>query len=81
VYGWLVSLYEEMDGTDAPPTLENLHVLLMEIVAGYLDATAWTAKWVSETTEENLNHAIEAWYGASQQLEKILENPWLQVGP
>jgi hypothetical protein len=81
VYGWLVALREEMDGTDAPPTLENLHAILIDIVTGYLDATSWTAKWASEPTEENLTHAIESWYGASQQLQQVLENPWLQVGP
>lgn len=81
VSGWLVTLREEMDGTDAPPTLENLHAILTDVVAKYLDATAWTAKWASEPTEENHSKAIESWYAASQQLQQILENPWLQVGP
>lgn len=81
VYGWLVTLHEEMDSTDAPPTLENLHAILMEIVAKYLDATSRTAKWTSEPTDENFTKAIESWYTASQQLQQIIENPWLQVGP
>jgi hypothetical protein len=81
VYGWLVTLHEEIDSTDAPPTLENLHAILMAVVTQYLEATSYTAKWTSEPTEENLTNAIESWHIASQQLEKILENPWLQVGP
>ena len=81
VYGWLVALRDEMDGTDAPPTLENLHAILIDVVEKYLVATSWTAKWSSEPTEENFTAASETWYAASQQLETILQNPWLQVGP
>ncbi len=81
VYGRLVTLREEMDGTEAPPTLENLHSILIDVVAKYLDATSWTAKWASEPTEVNFTKAIDSWYAASQQLQQILVNPWLQVGP
>jgi len=81
VYGWLVALREEMDGTEVPPTLENLHTRLTDLLAGYLDATSWTAQWASEPTEENHFTAIESWYAASRQLQAILGNPWLQVGP
>jgi hypothetical protein len=81
VYGRLVALREEMDGTDAPPTLGNLHAILMDVVAGYLDATEWTAKWVSEPTDENRARADESRLAASQQFEQTLGNPWLQVGP
>lgn len=81
VYGWLVALREEMDGTDAPATLVNLHAILLDVVDRYMQATAWTAKWASEPTEENHSEAIAVWYAASQQLLEILENPWLQVGP
>jgi len=81
VYGRLVTLREEMDGTEAPPTLENLHAIIIEVVAKYLDATLWTAKWSSEPKEENFTKAIDSWRAASQQLQQILANPWLQVGP
>jgi hypothetical protein len=81
VYGWLLALRDEMDGTDVPPTLVNLHALLSEIVNGYLEATLLTAKWSSEPTDENLTDAINAWYFTSQQLQQMLENPWVQVGP
>ena len=81
VYGRLMALREEMDGTESPPTLENLHAILIEVVAKYLDATSWTAKWASEPTEENFSKATDSWLAASQQLQQILVNPWLQVGP
>ena len=80
-YGWLVALREEMDGTDAPPTLESLHSTLTGIVAGYLDAATLTAKWAGEPTEANHLNATESLQGASQQFQQVLENPWLQVGP
>jgi hypothetical protein len=80
-YGRLVTLREEMDRTAAPPTLENLHSILIDVVEKYLEATSLTAKWASEPTEENLTKAINSWFEASKQLQKILVNPWLQVGP
>ncbi|MBL8080502.1 MAG: hypothetical protein JNM55_21200 [Anaerolineales bacterium] len=80
VYGTLMALREEMDGTEAPPTLENLHAILIAVVAKYLDATLWTAKWASEPTAENFTKATDTWLAASQQLQQVLVNPWLQVG-
>jgi hypothetical protein len=81
VYGGLAALQEEMDSTEVPPTLENLHGLLVQAVSEYLDTSSRTAQWVSEPTPQNHLEAIDALTQASKELQHIYENPWLQVGP
>lgn len=81
VYGHLATLQEEIDSTDVPSTLENLHLLLNEAVSAYLDASRLTAQWISVPTQENHSAAIAAFEKASQLYAGLNQNPWLKVGP
>jgi hypothetical protein len=80
VYGRLATLQEEVDGTDVPSTLENLHLLLNDTVSAYLDASRLTAQWISVPTQENHSAAMAAFEKASQLYDGLYQNPWLKVG-
>jgi len=81
LYGRLVSLQAEVDGTSVPPTLEALHTSLGEAVNASLDAALSVAAWISEPTPENLSSAEDALANSTELLDRIYQNPWVQDAP
>jgi hypothetical protein len=81
LYGRLVSLQAEVDGTSVPPTLETLHASIGEVVNATLDASLRVAAWISEPTSENLRSAEDALKNSQDLLDLIDQNPWVQETP
>ena len=81
LYGQLTTLQEEVDGTEVPQTQEQLQILAGDAVAAYLDATESTIAWLNEPTKANFNQAEAAMKLASEALDRVLQNPWMQIQP
>lgn len=81
LYGRLVSLQAEIDGTNVPTTLDVLHASMGDAVNASLDATLRVAAWISEPTPENLESAESALLEAVKLLDGIYQNPWVQETP
>lgn len=80
-YGQLIRLHEEVDGTQAPPTLTALHDAVVDALNACLDAAASTATWVSAPTGSNQSLALDALQKASDLLKLVDQNPWVSVQP
>ena len=81
LYGRLGNLQAEVDGTSVPSTLEVLHTSTGDAVSASLTATLGVAVWISEPTSENLHSAENALSAATEQLDGIYQNPWVQEAP
>jgi len=81
LYGRLVSLQAEVDSTRVPPTLETLHAALGETVSMSLEAALRVAVWISEPTPDNVASAEDVLENASEMLDRIYQNPWVQEKP
>jgi len=77
LYGRLLNLQAEMDGTRVPPTLENLHTDMQEAVTAMLEACSKVAVWITEPTPENASSAEETLQAAADLLARIDQNPWI----
>ena len=75
--GQLLSLRAEVDGTDVPPTLKNLHTLIGETVDAYFASTLNAAAWIGEPTDANHARALDALKLAGDSLGRIYQNPWV----
>jgi hypothetical protein len=81
LYGHLVSLQAEVDGTSVPPTLEALHASMGDAVNTSLDAALQVAAWISEPTTDNFQSAESGLSTAEELLDGIYQNPWVQEKP
>jgi len=77
LYGRLLNLQVEMDGTRVPPTLESLHTDMQEAVTTMLEACSGVTAWINEPTPENSSSAEEALKSAGGLLTRIVQNPWI----
>jgi hypothetical protein len=81
LYGRLVNLQAEVDGTSVPSTLDVLHASMGEAVNASLDASLRVAAWISEPTPNNLQSAESALSAATDLLDDIYQNPWVEETP
>jgi hypothetical protein len=81
LYGRLVNLQAEVDGTSVPSTLDVLHASMGEAVNASLDASLRVAAWISEPTPNNLQSAESALSAAMDLLDNIYKNPWVEETP
>ncbi len=81
LYGRLVNLQTEVDGTSVPSTLDVLHTSMGDAVGASLTASLGVAAWISEPTSGNLHSAESALSAAMQQLAGIYQNSWVQEAP
>jgi hypothetical protein len=77
LYGDLLRLREEVDGTKMPPTLESLHLVMQSALEESSAAVQATASWVGEPVTDNHLQAETALETASESLNHLLTNPWV----
>jgi hypothetical protein len=77
LYGRLVNLQAEVDGTSVPSTLDVLHVSMGYAVNASLGATLRVTTWISVPTPDNFSSAENALSTAKAQLDDIYQNPWV----
>ena len=77
LYGDLLRLREEVDGSKVPPTLESLHLLMQSALEESSAAIQETATWVGEPVTDNYLQAETALEIASESLNHLLTNPWV----
>jgi hypothetical protein len=81
LYGQLLNLQAEVDGTSVPPTLEPLHNAVKTAVEQYTAAAFEIMKWISEPNSGNYDSAQEALTNAASTLDRLNQNPWIQGTP
>jgi hypothetical protein len=81
LYGRLTNLQAEVDGTTVPPTLEVLHDAIQVALNQYSLAASLTITWISEPIQDNHTSALNALSEASDALDRVYQNPWMQEEP
>ena len=78
LYGKLLRLRDEVDGTNVPPTMESLHLMMQSTLDESGAAFQATATWVGEPTAVNHHQAETGLETASESLNHLLANPWVK---
>jgi hypothetical protein len=74
-------LSDAIDQTAIPLTFESFHELLRETINSYLDTSSLVSQWISEPGEENRQAAVAALATAHELLNRLYNNPWIEVEP
>ena len=74
-------LSDAIDQTAIPPTFESFHELLRKTINAYLDTSSLVSQWISEPGEENRQAAVAALATAHELLNRLYNNPWIEVEP
>ena len=78
LYGDLLRLQENVEGTRIPPTMESLHTLVKTALDESIAAAQATATWVGEPTAANHLLGKASLKTASESLNHLLANPWVK---
>ena len=81
VYGQMQQTVDAIDQTQAPPTFELLHALIVQTAHAYLDAAVLTASWISEPIPANLQAAQSGLVSAKQLFNQLDATPWIESKP
>jgi hypothetical protein len=81
LYGRLVNLQAELDGTSVPSTLDVLHASITDAVNASLETALLVAAWISEPDPNNLHSAESGLSAAMYLLDNIYQNPWVEKTP
>jgi len=78
IYGDLLRIQREVDGTEVPLTMESLNMMMKSTLDDSIAAAQSTAAWVGEPSEAHHLQAKTALEAASEALGRLLINPWLK---
>jgi hypothetical protein len=79
VYRRLADLLKEIDRTGVPETMEPLHELVQTAAFASMEGAEGVAHWLGEPAEKNHQAASEAVAKAQNNLNQLLNNPWVNL--
>ncbi len=79
IYGRLSTLENQMDQAVVPPTLINVHELILYTTQLHRETAMYLTLWMSEPTEPNLRALIASLDEASDALKRVYDNPWVRT--
>ena len=77
----LQAVADAIDQMPAPPAFEPLHELLDQASHAYLEAAVRAAIWVGEPSNATLEAALATRKSAAILLERLSNNPWIEIQP
>ena len=80
-YAQIELAVEDIDQAQIPTTFEPVHDLVEQTARTYLDAVSQTAQWIGEPSEANYQLAQDGVASARELLNRLEDNPWIEVKP